>query len=43
MVVLPAQFAFQKGTEGQLGVIEKADSESPEFVVETAEVHISFF
>ena len=38
MVVLPAQLAFQHGTEGQIGTLEKADTENPEFVIETAEV-----
>lgn len=38
MLILPAQIALKRGTEGQIGVLEKADTEKPEFVVETAEV-----
>ena len=38
MVVLPAQLAFQKGTEGQIGVLEKTDTDKPEFVIDTKEV-----
>lgn len=38
MVILPAQLALKSGTEGQIGVLEKADTNTPEFVVETAEV-----
>ena len=38
MVVLPAQLAFQHGTEGQIGALEKVDTETPEFVIETADV-----
>lgn len=38
MVILPAQLALKSGTEGQIGVLVKADTNTPEFVVETAEV-----
>ena len=38
MVILPAQIALKHGTEGQIGVLEKADTSNPEFVVETVEV-----
>lgn len=38
MVILPAQLALKSGTEGQIGVLEKADTNAPEFVVETTEV-----
>ena len=40
MVVLPAQLAFQKGTEGQIGILEKTDTDKPELVVDTKEVYI---
>ena len=39
MVVLPAQLAFQKGTEGQIGILEKTDTDKPELVVDTIEVN----
>ena len=38
MVILPAQLALKSGTEGQIGVLEEADTNEPEFVVETTEV-----
>lgn len=38
MLILPAQIALKHGTEGQIGVLEKADTDKPEFVVETVEV-----
>ena len=38
MVILPAQLALKSGTEGQIGLLEKADTNAPEFVVETTEV-----
>jgi hypothetical protein len=38
MVILPAQIALKHGTEGQIGILEKADTDKPEFVVETVEV-----
>lgn len=38
MVILPAQIALKHGTEGQIGVLEKADTSNPDFVVETVEV-----
>lgn len=38
MMILPAQIALIHGTEGQLGVLERADTDTPEFVVETVEV-----
>jgi hypothetical protein len=40
MMILPAQIALNKGTEGQIGMLEKADTETPEFVLNTAEVRI---
>ena len=40
MMILPAQIALTHGTEGQLGVLEKADTDKPEFVVETVEVSV---
>lgn len=39
MLILPAQIALKHGTEGQIGVLEKADTDKPEFVVETVEVY----
>ena len=40
MMILPAQIALTHGTEGQLGILEKADTDKPEFVVETVEVSV---
>ena len=40
MVVLPAQLAFQKGSEGQIGILEKTDTDKPELVVDTKEVRV---
>lgn len=42
MLVMPAQFAFLKGTEGSLGKIDKINTESPEFVVPTTEGDLVF-
>jgi hypothetical protein len=39
MVVLPAQLALMRGAEGQLGVLQKADTNNPELVVDTVEVN----
>ncbi len=33
MMVLPSTMSFGSGTEGQLGVLEKANSSNPEFVI----------
>lgn len=38
MMILPAQIALMKGTEGTLGMLEKADTDKPDFVMDTAEV-----
>ena len=37
-MILPAQIALMKGTEGTLGMLEKADTDKPDFVMDTAEV-----
>jgi tRNA pseudouridine-54 N-methylase len=35
MIILPSHFAFQKGTEGNIGYFEKLESSTPELVIET--------
>lgn len=37
MMALPAQLALGKNCDGQLGTLEKADTDNPEFVVTTVE------
>ena len=37
MMSLPAQLALGKNSDGQLGTLEKADTDNPEFVVTTVE------
>ena len=45
MVILPAQIALKRGTEGQFAMLEKADTDKPDLVIETIEVSYchSFF
>lgn len=38
MVILPAQIALKRGTEGQFAMLEKADTDKPDLVIETVEV-----
>ena len=40
MVILPSDFAFQKGTEGILGYFVKLESSNPELVIETEIVSV---
>ena len=43
MMVLPSQLAFRgPSVEGTLGVIEKANTENPEFVVQTSSGELRF-
>ena len=42
LTILPAQFAVRHSSEGQIGTLENANTNLPEFVVEIDEVDLFF-